>query len=528
MPPTRRSSRLNKAVPSAATVAATDAATVAATDAAVDAATDAATVAATDAYVDAATDTDQTAEAETSAAAGAGAEASAAVDQTAGAEASQPLALRHLQPRRYHKRVSLRECPEARVVSGEDLDWSSDKLETRKRKRLSRKKKSDVRCGRGPGRPRDPVHPDSRPKLKIVGDREFTSEPLCSKITTTIRVATCECLPGPIRSFNIFPTRVRLQILRKFLQRYSWADGEDVGLCLDVFERIAADAYSRVLVQTRKKYTEKISHDKEEWKEFCPQWCKNLDHWKGLCDIFKNPNWEKSSTINRNNKLVHGKTVASHVGGSRSSYRHKLKLIAEKGTSLDLKDVFDRTHLRKESNEYVNERAKDAANNFKALKETHGNGLDDEVIWDIAVKGEDKRGRLYGFGNASRKSRKNREVEAMEATVSPTKSTATSANKKQKTFTAEEVQALLKDTLAKAQEGFAEKIADQEKRHIAELEANKAETRYRRMALDELHKRAGYQSPAFTEGTSNVEAPGGSRGNQEGGEEGNQEAGEEP
>ena len=65
---------------------------------------------------------------------------------------------------------------------------------------------------------------------------------------------------------------------------------------------------------------------------------------------------------------------------------------------------------------------------FKALKESHGKGLDDEVIWDIAVKGEDKRGRLYDFGIRSRKSRANREVEAMEASLSPTKSTTTSAN----------------------------------------------------------------------------------------------------
>ena len=224
-------------------------------------------------------------------------------------------------------RLSLRECPEARKFSGEDLDWSSSKVQARKRKRVTFRKKSDVRCGRGQGKPRDPADPDSRPKLKIVGDREFTSEPGCTKIIPTIRVATCECLPGPLRSFNMFPTRVRLQILRKFLQRYSWADGEDVGLCLDVFERIAADAYSRVLVQTRKNYTARISHDKEKWKEFCPQWCQNLDHWKGLCDIFKNPNWEKLSTTNQNNKLVDGKGVASHVGGSRSSYKHKMKLV---------------------------------------------------------------------------------------------------------------------------------------------------------------------------------------------------------
>ncbi|XP_078178615.1 uncharacterized protein LOC144572816 [Carex rostrata] len=107
----------------------------------------------------------------------------------------------------------------------------------------------------------------------------------------------------------------------------------------------------------------------------------------------------------------------------------------------------------------------------------------------------------------------------MEASLSPTKSSTTSTKKNQKIFTAEEVEALIKDTLAEAQKGFVEKIADQEKRHNAEMEVNKEETNYRRMCIDALSKRTGFQPPKFPEGTSNVEAPGGSRGNQEGGEE---------
>jgi hypothetical protein len=81
----------------------------------------------------------------------------------------------------------------------------------------------------------------------------------------------------------------------------------------------------------------------------------------------------------------------------------------------------------------------------------------------------------------------------VETSVSPTKSTATSTKKNQKTFTAEEVQALMKDTIAAS----AEKIADQEARHIAEMNANKEETDFRRKCIDALSKHKGFQAPIF-------------------------------
>ncbi|KAF3336381.1 hypothetical protein FCM35_KLT18967 [Carex littledalei] len=120
-------------------------------------------------------------------------------------------------------------------------------------------------------------------------------------------------------------------------------------------------------------------------------------------------------------------------------------LIAEKGDAVDLKDVFDRTHLKKSpaGKVYVSDKAKKTAELFQTLKVANGNEMDDEAIWNLAVKGEDKRGRVYGFGQRSRMSKANREVEAMEASPSePTKSTATSAEQT-KRFTAEEVKQLI-------------------------------------------------------------------------------------
>ncbi|KAF3341462.1 hypothetical protein FCM35_KLT00100 [Carex littledalei] len=163
-----------------------------------------------------------------------------AEEETAGVQ-SLPPEIEDDGTRRFRKRRVLRMCPEAFELSGVDLDWSADKVQTGKRKRNKKGKKSDVKGVRGLAKPRELVHPDRRHVLKVVGDYEFTAAPECSKVVTTIRLVTCECLPGPIRLYNMFPSRVRLEILSKFLQRYSWAEGEDVGHCLNVFENIAAD-----------------------------------------------------------------------------------------------------------------------------------------------------------------------------------------------------------------------------------------------------------------------------------------------
>lgn len=150
--------------------------------------------------------------------------------------------------------------------------------------------------------------------------------PLCTKVITTIRTLTLENLPGPYRSYHTFPSRVRLAILKQFLQRYSWGKDQDIGRCLDVFEKIAAANYVSHLSETRATYKLKYSEDKAAWKDFPPPWCKNVEHWKGLCDIWSTAKWDhQSKTHSRNRKEA--PYPLYHVAGSRSMYRHKLALV---------------------------------------------------------------------------------------------------------------------------------------------------------------------------------------------------------
>lgn len=126
-----------------------------------------------------------------------------------------------------------------------------------------------------------------------------------------------------------------------------------------------------------------------------PSWCRNVQHWEGLCDIWAKEGWARISSSNREN-MTKGGPVVHHVGGSRSTYQHMQKLVqitfmciktnitvdpkvlnhiykfkskigelqksklAKEGRDASLRDLFDATHMKDtpEGRVYVIEKAK--------------------------------------------------------------------------------------------------------------------------------------------------------------------------
>lgn len=124
--------------------------------------------------------------------------------------------------------------------------------------------------------------------------------------------------------------------------------------------------------------------------------------------------------------------------------------------------------------------------------------MEDEEIWELAVKGEDKRGRLFGFGFRSRTSKATRVLETVEGAPSePTKSTATSAEDLKRKYTKEEVAELLRAERT----GFVAEIAEQEKRHRAEMEEIQKNREYTRECFAMLFQAHGIVPPPFTVST---------------------------
>ncbi|KAF3328766.1 Plant transposase (Ptta/En/Spm family) [Carex littledalei] len=281
---------------------------------------------------------------------------------------------------------------------GEDDQLAHSDGEDSSTSGVSRKRK-----GRGPSKQRKPAPPSKRPLLYVVGLKEFQAVPVCKKIVTTIRILTCKAMPGPFRSYNQFSTTTLAKILTNFLKIYSWGENQDVKVCVDVFEKIAAEVYCRELTERRQELALKInSKNPEDWKLNPPHWCPDPAYWRGLCDIWKQKGWQIQSLKNKANKDRDG-GVIHHVGGSRSTFGHLQVLKAERGGDVGLKEVFDKIHQRKGTGGpvYVNKKVKDFGESFeKCRKQPEVEGKSDMELWTEVVGGP-RRGKIFGLGGRS-------------------------------------------------------------------------------------------------------------------------------
>ncbi|XP_078177510.1 uncharacterized protein LOC144571992 [Carex rostrata] len=209
--------------------------------------------------------------------------------------------------------------------------------------------------------------------------------------------------------------------------------------------------------------------------------------------------WVKQSFTNADNKKD---KVCHHVGGSRSAYRHKEAMMAEKGPYIEKMELFDRLHSRKTKvgKIYVNKRAEKTVKKYNDLKKKYGGQLPDDTLWELAADGEDRRGRLFGFGNKGRICKANKELEAMEASrTDPTRSTATSAEDVNKSFTEAQVAKLVADAVSAERRACVKDIAAQEERHKAEMAEVKKQNEWTNKQIEELFRRVGTKPPVFGE-----------------------------
>lgn len=133
---------------------------------------------------------------------------------------------------------------------------------------------------------------------------------------------------------------------------------------------------------------------------------------------------------------------------------------------------------------------------FENLKKNYGSLMSDEELWELAVDGEDSRGRLFGFGNRSRTCKVNQALAAEDATMSdPAKSTATSAEDDRDVFTKSQVAVLIASKIAAERRKFAADIAAQEKRHTEDLEVFKKKEAFNRTCIARLYTQLGQTLP---------------------------------
>ncbi|MQM02188.1 hypothetical protein Taro_034953 [Colocasia esculenta] len=123
------------------------------------------------------------------------------------------------------------------------------------------------------------------------------------------------------------------------------------------------------------------------------------DYWEGLCNIWAAERWQQTSTTMKVNRAANLE-ANMHTSGSVSFAAHQSKLENELKRPPTFQEVFDKTHKKKGTNQYISDRAREVA---KYAGEEEQSQLDPEV-W-VAASGAPKKSHVYGFGHSMDTSR---------------------------------------------------------------------------------------------------------------------------
>ncbi|MQM10491.1 hypothetical protein Taro_043385 [Colocasia esculenta] len=146
------------------------------------------------------------------------------------------------------------------------------------------------------------------------------------------------------------------------------------------------------------------STDKNQWKEHRPVWMRK-EYWIELCEIWEGEKWNENSTKAKQNRAAHPEANV-HTSGSVSFATHKARLEVQLKWPPQFQELFDETHKKKGTNDYISEKAREVA-----ASESYSRGMDerygddsqspelDPDIWVVA-SGAPKKGHFYGFGHS--------------------------------------------------------------------------------------------------------------------------------
>ncbi|MQL93567.1 hypothetical protein Taro_026215 [Colocasia esculenta] len=132
------------------------------------------------------------------------------------------------------------------------------------------------------------------------------------------------------------------------------------------------------------------------------------DYWESLCNIWAAERWQQTSTTMKVNRAANLE-ANMHTNGSVSFVTHQSKLEKELKRPPTFQEVFDKTHKKKGTDQYISDKAREVAESYsqqmteKYVVEEEQPQLDPEV-W-VAASGAPKKGHVYGFGHSMDTSR---------------------------------------------------------------------------------------------------------------------------
>ncbi|MQL94989.1 hypothetical protein Taro_027651 [Colocasia esculenta] len=209
-------------------------------------------------------------------------------------------------------------------------------------------------------------------------------------------------IPGPVDAWREFPVPVR-NLLFDMFTRYAFTRLEDLPRARVVWESTAQTNLRKSMWEARDKAMKTTCNwDPMAWLDYDPVWLRR-DYWESLCECWATGPWQERSQATKRNRSTHPEKNV-HTSGSVSYAAHSQKLHHELERAPTFRELFDRTHKRKGTNDYVSKSARTIVETYdKTMADRYGEGtpqpdLDPEAWVDAA--GGLRKGREYGFGDS--------------------------------------------------------------------------------------------------------------------------------
>ncbi|MQL93470.1 hypothetical protein Taro_026111 [Colocasia esculenta] len=172
----------------------------------------------------------------------------------------------------------------------------------------------------------------------------------CHYITSLVHAH----VPRPVNSCKEFPPSVRELLFHRFMQRYMFTRPEDLPRARVVWESTAQTNFRKSMWEAWDKAAKTTcSQDPTAWMDYGPVWMRR-DYWESLCHRWAIEPWQERSQATKRNRAAHPEKNV-HTSGSVSYATHNQKLHHELERAPTFRELFDRTHKRKGTDDYVSE-----------------------------------------------------------------------------------------------------------------------------------------------------------------------------
>ncbi|MQL88309.1 hypothetical protein Taro_020859 [Colocasia esculenta] len=164
-------------------------------------------------------------------------------------------------------------------------------------------------------------------------------------------------IPGPVDAWRDFPVSVRDLLFDMFTRRFAFTRPEDLPRALAVWEIMAQTDLRKSMWEVWDKAMKTTGNrDPMAWVDYGPVWLRR-DYWESLSEHWAAGPWQQRSQATIRNRATQPKKNV-HTSGSVSYATHSKKMHHDLERAPTFRELFDRTHKRKGTDDYVTESAR--------------------------------------------------------------------------------------------------------------------------------------------------------------------------